>query len=105
VLNAVHSNNPRLIDTQISKTKKMNLKDSSSYKNAFKQGPQLNRDKSFSSFVVRIVKKEAEAIVAQNDRIIASEKDRQDFFNAVFADSKPNQNLEAATKRYKSKQP
>lgn len=83
----------------------MDLKDSSSHKNDFKQGQKLNRDKSFSSFVVRIVKKEAEAIVAQNDRIITTEKDRQVFFNAVFADSKPNQNLEAAAKRHKSKQP
>lgn len=91
------------MDTQLNKDERMELRVSSADKRIFKKAQKLSGDKSFSSFVVRIVKKEAEAIVAQNDRIIASEKDRQDFFNAVFADSKPNQNLVAAAKRYKSK--
>jgi uncharacterized protein (DUF1778 family) len=37
------------------------------------------------------------------NHIIASEKDRQKFFEAVFGNNKPNQTLKEAAKRYKSK--
>jgi hypothetical protein len=40
--------------------------------------------------------------VAKNDRIIASERDRDIFFEAVFGDRKPNSNLIEAAKKYKS---
>ena len=50
-----------------------------------------------------MVKQQAEEIVAKNDRIIATEKDRKVFFNAIFGNSTPNQNLVEAAKRYKSK--
>jgi len=91
------------MDTQVNKDERMELRVSSADKRVFKRAQKLSGDKSFSSFVVRIVKKEAEKIVAKEDRIIVSEKDRQLFFDAVFSNSKPNQNLAAAAKRYKSK--
>jgi uncharacterized protein (DUF1778 family) len=91
------------MDVQISKDERMELRVSSTDKRIFKRAQKLSGDKSFSSFVVRIVKKEAEAIVSKNDRIIATEKDRQVFFDAVFGNVKPNQNLVEAAKRYKSK--
>lgn len=88
---------------QISKDERMELRISSTDKKIFKRAQKLSGDKSFSSFVIRVVKKEAEAIVSKNDRIIATEKDRQVFFDAVFGNVKPNQNLVEAAKRYKSK--
>ena len=50
-----------------------------------------------------ILKKEAEEIVANYNRIIASERDREIFFNAVFGELEPNENLREAAKRYKLK--
>ena len=91
------------MEAQINKDERMELRVSSKDKRFFKKAQKLSGDKSFSSFVVRIVKKEAEAIISKNDRIIATEKDRQVFFDAVFGNLKPNQNLVAAAKRYKSK--
>lgn len=91
------------MEAQISKDERMELRVSATDKRIFKRAQKLSGDKSFSSFVVRIVKKEAEAIVSKNDRIIATEKDRQVFFDAVFGNLKPNQNLVEAAKRYKSK--
>lgn len=91
------------MEAQISKDERMELRVSSTDKRIFKRAQKISGDKSFSSFVVRIVKKEAEAIVSKNDRIIATEKDRQVFFDAVFGNVEPNQNLVAAAKRYKSK--
>ena len=73
-------------------------------KRIFRRAQKLSGDKSLSSFIVRVVKQQAEEIVAKNDRIIATEKDRKVFFNyAIFGNSTPNQNLVEATKRYKSK--
>lgn len=91
------------MEGQISKDERMELRVSSADKRIFKRAQELSGDKSFSSFVVRIVKKEAESIISKNDKIVASEKDRQIFFDAVFGNVKPNQNLIEAAKRYKSK--
>ncbi len=91
------------MEAQVNKEERMELRVSSADKRIFKRAQKLSGDKSFSSFVVRIVKKEAEEIVAKEDRIIVSEKDRQLFFDAVFNETKPNKNLVEAAKRYKSK--
>ena len=63
---------------------------------------KLSGDKSFSSYVIRVVKAHAEKILAKNDRIIASEKDRERFFEAVFGESQPNEKLREAAEKYKS---
>ena len=68
----------------------------------FKRAQRLSGDKSVSSFVMRIVKEQAEQIVEKNERIIASEKDRKTFFDSVFSDTTPNQNLLDAATRYKN---
>ena len=90
------------MESQITKEERIEIRISSTDKRIFKRAQKLSGDKSFSSFIVRIVKKQAEEIVASSDRILATEKDRQLFFDAVFGDNKPNQNLIEAAKRYKS---
>ena len=87
----------------IIKDERIELRISSSDKKMFKRAQKLSGDKSFSSFITRIVKKRAEEIVAERDRIIISERDRQVFFDAVFSSKKPSQSLVAAAERYKSK--
>jgi uncharacterized protein (DUF1778 family) len=91
------------MDAQLSKDERIELRVTSADKEMFIKAQKLSGDKSFSSFIVRVVKQQAEEIVAKNDRILATEKDRKVFFDAVFADSKPNQNLIEAAKRYKAK--
>ncbi|MEM6845748.1 MAG: DUF1778 domain-containing protein [Bacteroidota bacterium] len=90
-------------EAQRNKDERIELRVSSTDKKIFKRAQKLSGDKSFSSFIVRVVKKHAEEIVAKNERIIATEKDREVFFNAVFGERKPNQNLIEAAKRYKSR--
>lgn len=91
------------METTLIKDKRVELRLSASEKEIFQKAQELSGDKSFSSFVVRIVKKEAEEIVANYNRIIASERDREIFFNAVFGELEPNENLREAAKRYKLK--
>jgi len=91
------------MESQITKEERIEIRVSSTDKRIFKRAQELSGDKSFSSFIVRIVKKQAEEILAKNDRIFATERDRQVFFDAVYGDIKPNQDLIEAAKRYKSK--
>jgi uncharacterized protein (DUF1778 family) len=91
------------MEAEISKDERIELRVTSADKRIFKRAQELAGDRSFSSFIIRVVKQHAEEIVAKNDRIIATEKDRKVFFDAVFGDSKPNKNLVEAAKRYKSK--
>lgn len=91
------------MEAQINKDERIELRVSSADKRIFKRAQKLSGDKSFSSFIVRIVKKQAEKIISENDRIITSERDRQVFFDAVFSNTKPKQDLVAAAQRYKSK--
>ena len=84
------------------KDERVEIRISAYDKRIFQKAQKLSGDKSFSSFIVRIVKEQSEEIVAKKDRIISSERDRKIFFDAVFGNGVPNQNLVEAAKRYKS---
>jgi uncharacterized protein (DUF1778 family) len=91
------------MEGQLVKNKRIELRLSEAEKEIFQKAQELSGDKSFSSFVVRIVKREAEEIVAKHNKVLASERDRELFFNAVFADLEPNQNLREAAQKHKLK--
>lgn len=90
------------MQAQLNKDERIEIRISPHDKRIFQKAQKLSGDKSFSSFIVRVVKKEAEEIVAKNDTVIASERDRDIFFKTVFGDSKPNSNLIEAAEKYKS---
>jgi uncharacterized protein (DUF1778 family) len=90
------------MEAQLNKDERIEIRISAQDKRIFQKAQKLSGDKSFSSFIVRIVKQQAEGIVARHDRIIASERDREKFFDSVYGDLEPNQNLIEAAKRYKS---
>lgn len=90
------------MEAPLNKDERVEIRISSHDKRIFQEAQKLSGDKSFSSFIVRVVKKQAEEIVAKNNRIIASERDREIFFDAVFGDKKPNSNLIEAAKKYES---
>jgi uncharacterized protein (DUF1778 family) len=91
------------MDAGSSKVERIELRVSATDKMMFRKAQKLSGDKSFSSFIIRVVKEQAEEIVAKNDRVIATEKDRRVFFDAVFGDRSPTRNLVEAAKRYKSR--
>jgi uncharacterized protein (DUF1778 family) len=90
------------MEPQLNKDERIEIRISSYDKRIFQKAQKLSGDKSFSSFILRIVKEQSEEIVAKKDRILASERDRKKFFDAVFGDGKPNENLVKAAKKYKS---
>lgn len=90
------------METVLNKDERIEIRISNLEKQLFKKAQLLSGDASFSSFVVRVVKSYAEEIVSKNNQILASESDRQQFFEAVFSDQKPNQQLIDAADKYKS---
>ena len=89
------------MEALLSKNERIELRVASKDKNMLKKAQKLSGDQSVSSFIMRIVKKEAEDIVSKYDSIIATERDQQVFFDAVFASNTPHQNLVDAAKRFK----
>lgn len=90
------------MEAELNKEERIELRVSAQDKRIFKRAQKLSGDKTFSSFVLRIMKQQSEEIIAANTRIIATDHDRAIFFEAVFGNSKPNQKLVAAAERYKS---
>ena len=62
----------------------------------------MSGDKTFSGFVTRIVRTRSIQIIEEKEKILASERDKEILFKAVFEDSKPNKVLFEAAKKYKS---
>lgn len=91
------------METQINKAERIELRISAQDKRIFKKAQKLSGDKTFSSFVARVLKQEAEEIIAKHDRIITTERDREIFFNAVFGNQQPNAKLAAAAEKFKAK--
>jgi uncharacterized protein (DUF1778 family) len=92
-----------IMESQLkNKDERIEIRISSYDKQIFRKAQKLSGDKSFSSFITRIVKEQSEEIIIKKDKIIASERDRKKFFDAVFGNIKPNQNLVEAAKKYKS---
>ncbi len=90
------------MEAQTNKNERIEIRVSPYDKRIFQKAQRLSGDKSFSSFIIRVVKEYAEDIVNRNERIIASERDRDIFFDAVFGERKPNEKLKEAAKKYKS---
>lgn len=92
------------MEAQIKKDERIEFRISPEDKEIFLRAQKLSGDKTFSSFVTRVVRAEATNIIAQKERILASERDKEIFFNAIFGDAQPNEALSEAAKRYKSTQ-
>ena len=66
----------------------------------FKRAQVISGDKSVSSFILRIVKNHAQRLIAENDRILVSERDQKVFFEAVMGEVEPNAALKQAFARH-----
>jgi len=91
------------METTFHKEERIEIRISAKDKIIFKRAQKLSGDKTFSSFITRILRNYSDQIISEKERILATERDRQIFFDAVFGNLEPNENLIAASERYKSK--
>jgi uncharacterized protein (DUF1778 family) len=70
-------------------------------KKFFELAASLGGFRNFTEFVVSTLQEKAKIIIEEHKAIVASEKDREIFFNALMNPPKPNNRLKTAAKRYK----
>ena len=88
--------------TQIKKEDRIEFRVAPEEKRLFRRAQQLSGDKTFSGFVTRIVRIRSIQIIEEKEKILASDRDKEIFFKAVFEDSKPNKVLSEAAKKFKN---
>ena len=71
-------------------------------KDFFERAARLGGFRSLTDFVVLTVQERAKEIILERERIIASQKDSEIFFDAITNPSKPNQKLTEAANEYKA---
>ena len=79
-------------DTRLSKEQKM----------FFEKAARLGGYRSLTDFVIGAVQEKAKKIIAEREKVIASQKDSEIFFNAVINSPKANNNLVNAANEYKT---
>ncbi len=70
-------------------------------KELFERAAALAGFNTLTDFILSTVKKKAEKIVKKHDNFLASERDREIFFEALLNPPKPNDRLKQAAEKYK----
>ena len=70
-------------------------------KELFEYAANLGGFRTLTDFIINAVQEKANAIIQEHNTILASEKDREIFFNALMNPQGPNEKLRAAAERYK----
>lgn len=71
-------------------------------KQFFERAAVLGGYRSLTDFVVLTVQDKAKEIIEERERIVASQRDKEIFFEAILNPGKPNKALLSAVKEYNS---
>lgn len=70
-------------------------------KELFELATKIGGYRTLTDFMLSTAEEKAKMIVQQHEAILASERDKKIFFDAIMNPPKPNQRLQDAAKRYK----
>lgn len=70
-------------------------------KDYFEKAAQLGGFRNLTDFVIATVQEKAKEIIAEREQIIASQKDSEIFFDAIFNPQSPNEELTKAAEDFK----
>ncbi len=84
-----------------SKDARFDMRISEKQKELYKKASEIKGFKSISNFIKSTMNEKVESIINENERILASEKDKEVFFNAIFSNIEPNEKLKNAAKTHK----
>lgn len=71
-------------------------------KELFERAAYLGGYRNLTDFIFKVVQDKAKEIISENEKIIASERDSQIFFDAITYPQKPSETLRRAVKDYNS---
>jgi uncharacterized protein (DUF1778 family) len=91
------------MQVQLNKEERIEIRVSAKDKDRFKKAQELSGDKTFSSFLVRVLRQHSDKIISEKEKFLKSERDKEIFFNAVLEDAQPNYYLREAAERYNTK--
>ena len=69
-------------------------------KEFFEYASKIGGFRSLTDFIIQSVQLKAEKLVEEHNKIIASRKDQEIFFDLVFRGGQPNEELKSALKEY-----
>jgi uncharacterized protein (DUF1778 family) len=84
------------------KTARFDAKLTLEQKELFLQAAALKGFRSLTDFVVSTVQEKAQSIIKEHSTILASEKDKDIFFEALLNPKEPSAKLIEAAKKYKA---
>ena len=87
--------------TSLSAKARFDAKIPKAQKELFEYAASLGGFRTLTDFIINAVQEKATAIIREHDTILASEEDREIFFNALTNPPGPNQQLRDAAERYK----
>lgn len=91
-----------IMATQIRTAKaRFDTKLSKEQKEFFEYAASLGGFRTLTEFVIHALKEKADKIISEHKTIIASQKDREIFFEALINPPEPNARLKKAAARYK----
>lgn len=90
------------IKDSISKTARFDTRLSKEQKEFFEKAAQIGGYRNLTDFVVAAVQAKASEIISENERVIASQKDAEIFFDAIMNPKSPNEELSRAAAEFKS---
>jgi uncharacterized protein (DUF1778 family) len=71
-------------------------------KDFFEKAAQLGGFRNLTDFVVSAIQEKAKEIIDERERVIASQKDGEIFFEAILHPKNPNNELTKAANEFKS---
>ncbi len=83
------------------KTERFEIRWSAEQKRRFERASELAGHSTLAQFITSVVQRKAEQILEENERILASERDRERFFDALMQPPEPNEELREAARSYK----
>jgi len=84
-------NNSARFDTRLPKEQK----------NYFEKAAQIGGFRNLTAFILSAASEKAKDIITEKEKIIASRRDSEIFFNAILRQTKPNYKLQKAINEYK----
>ena len=92
------------MEVQNRKNERIDIRVSLEEKMMFQRAYKISGERTFSGFITRTIRKKSAEIIQESERILASEKDKKIFFDALFSTQEPNRTLKDAAKKFKSTQ-
>ncbi len=66
----------------------------------FERASVIGGYKTLSSFVISAIREQSKKIISDKEQILASQKDKEIFFNAILSNVEPSGKLKQASKKY-----